>query len=1226
MHRLNSLKRWAAVTGVALVVAIVLTFLPGLLSIDLSHTTANPAFTARTETYVGVASLTTPYDITVTKPPGAVDGDILFCWIGWFNKTRVDSVPSGWILLGEATATADYDRYALYYKIASSEPDSWVWSFLATAKVRAVCSAYAGGDFDPANPIDAVSNTVYKTYDNMCIAASMTVNHINCPLIFWGGVCYSSSKTFTKPSVPTSDWIEDDDAGDTDSDHWAEVCSMIWANSGATGNMIATISASVNAKHAFAVALNPTSAVAPTVTTQTATDVLSTSCTGNGNITATGGANATRRGFCYMVGTSGDPTTANSTAYDDGSYGTGTYTKAITGLSPGTSYRIRAYAVSSGGTGYGDTVQILTIPAAPTNVAASDGTSTENVTITWTKSIGATGYKVYEDSNLLDTLGDVDTYDDITAPAPTITNGTTVASDGLSTAYVALSLNGTSANNGTPRTYKVTALDATGDSADSDTDTGFVGIGALAYQWQKSDADSDDDYSNIDDATNSTYDDTNAPEPTITPGTASATDGSSTSNITLSISGESANDGDGRYYQCELTADGAASQNSTADRGYRDVGNPTYQWYVSNSTADEGFSLLDDATTDPYEDATAPAATITEGTATATDGSSTTLVSLEITGESTTDGEVRYYYCTLSATGAPDEDTNHDDGYTGVGSLTYQWQRSSTDFDGNYTNIIGATGTTYDDTNAPAPTITVGNATAADGVSRDYVTIDISGESSNDGDGRYYQCYLTAEGAASDNSTSDRGYRGTTTLTYQWQRSTADLDDNYSDIGGATDVSYNDTAGVIYPDGRYYKCAVNMTGATSQNSTSDRGYKLLVEPVVVTNNTTDIDYFMATLAGNVTDTGGRNSTVRGFEWGLSVGNYTSSWNETGDFGAAEFSYNLTNLTCNVTYYYRAFAVNPAGTGYGDEVNFTTLEAFEPTVETNDATDIGDYTATISGNLTNTGGPDATLRGFEWDDDDDLPPFTYSWNETGTYGIEEFTHNLTSLLGSKTYWFRTFAVGCGGIGYGNVFNFTTTLPLPFVPTNFTATQTGVSNITLNWTKGLYATHTIIVISEDHPPIAIDDGYVVYNNTSTSTNIDGLNLGGSTYFIGVWSYNPTGYSIDHVSTNIGGSMIVMAIVGIICIGALAVGFAFRQPLILICAGIGWVVFGALMFTSSPGDFGTPLFVLGLAFALVCFVWPLVIWMRSRTRASSPEERDYETYKQQVLKATHQDKTEI
>ena len=281
-------------------------------------------------------------------------------------------------------------------------------------------------------------------------------------------------------------------------------------------------------------------AVPPTVTTQAVTNVAVTTLTGNGNITDIGLVNATRRGFCYMEGVAGDPTTANSVAYDDGSFGTGAYTKGITGLSGGTNYRVRAYAVHSGGTGYGATVQVLTKPVAPTNVAATDGVHTDKVVITWTKSTGATGYKVYEGANLLDTLGDVATYDDVAAAAPTITPGTAAASDATSATHVALSLSGQSANNGASRTYKVKAFNATGDSSDSSTNTGYRGVGSLTYQWQRSAGDSDFTYSNIDGATTASYNDTGAPS-----------------------------NGDGRYYKCVENATGATQQISSSDRGYR---------------------------------------------------------------------------------------------------------------------------------------------------------------------------------------------------------------------------------------------------------------------------------------------------------------------------------------------------------------------------------------------------------------------------------------------------------------------------------------------------------------------------------------------------------------------------------------------------------------------------------------------------------------------------------
>lgn len=99
----------------------------------------------------------------------------------------------------------------------------------------------------------------------------------------------------------------------------------------------------------------------PAITTSAVSSVYSNKATGNGNITNVYGANATRRGFCYKTGTTGDPTTADSVVYDDGDYSTGTFNKVITGLTASTNYRVRPYAVNSAGTGYGTTVQLTTL-------------------------------------------------------------------------------------------------------------------------------------------------------------------------------------------------------------------------------------------------------------------------------------------------------------------------------------------------------------------------------------------------------------------------------------------------------------------------------------------------------------------------------------------------------------------------------------------------------------------------------------------------------------------------------------------------------------------------------------------------------------------------------------------------------------------------------------------------------------------------------------------------
>jgi len=118
----------------------------------------------------------------------------------------------------------------------------------------------------------------------------------------------------------------------------------------------------------------------PAVTTQDCTNIALTSVTGNGNIVAIGNSTPTTRGFCYKAGTTGDPTTSDSTVYDTGTFSTGAYTKSITGLTQGTSYRVRAYAINSDGTGYGDTVTVTTLVAISGTVTLS-GTGVEGAII-----------------------------------------------------------------------------------------------------------------------------------------------------------------------------------------------------------------------------------------------------------------------------------------------------------------------------------------------------------------------------------------------------------------------------------------------------------------------------------------------------------------------------------------------------------------------------------------------------------------------------------------------------------------------------------------------------------------------------------------------------------------------------------------------------------------------------------------------------------------------------
>jgi hypothetical protein len=107
----------------------------------------------------------------------------------------------------------------------------------------------------------------------------------------------------------------------------------------------------------FVLKINDFVVAPPTVLTASVSTITQTSAASGGNVTADGGATVSARGVCW--GTSANPTISSSHT-SDGS-GTGAFTSAITGLSPYTTYHVRAYATNSAGTGYGGDIYFTTL-------------------------------------------------------------------------------------------------------------------------------------------------------------------------------------------------------------------------------------------------------------------------------------------------------------------------------------------------------------------------------------------------------------------------------------------------------------------------------------------------------------------------------------------------------------------------------------------------------------------------------------------------------------------------------------------------------------------------------------------------------------------------------------------------------------------------------------------------------------------------------------------------
>ena len=84
---------------------------------------------------------------------------------------------------------------------------------------------------------------------------------------------------------------------------------------------------------------------------------------GNATITNIEGNGVTAKGFVYKEGVAGDPVLTDSVVSTTGNV-TGAFSLGIPSLTPITGYRVRGYAASIDGTGYGSTVQATTLARA----------------------------------------------------------------------------------------------------------------------------------------------------------------------------------------------------------------------------------------------------------------------------------------------------------------------------------------------------------------------------------------------------------------------------------------------------------------------------------------------------------------------------------------------------------------------------------------------------------------------------------------------------------------------------------------------------------------------------------------------------------------------------------------------------------------------------------------------------------------------------------------------
>ncbi len=193
---------------------------------------------------------------------------------------------------------------------------------------------------------------------------------------FCGNISDTGGATVTDAGVFVSDTDATPDSNDLDADSNDNSGSFCKTLTGLSSNTLYYYRAyATNARGtSYGSVKTFTTLQLPTVTTSAVTDPAGTTATANGNLTDNGNPDVSEKGFVYND--SGSPTTSDTKAVVAGS-ATGVYSADLTGLSPATTYFLRAYATNSQGTVYGEDVEFLTVvlPTLTTSDATNVSTS-----------------------------------------------------------------------------------------------------------------------------------------------------------------------------------------------------------------------------------------------------------------------------------------------------------------------------------------------------------------------------------------------------------------------------------------------------------------------------------------------------------------------------------------------------------------------------------------------------------------------------------------------------------------------------------------------------------------------------------------------------------------------------------------------------------------------------------------------------------------------------------
>lgn len=225
---------------------------------------------------------------------------------------------------------------------------------------------------------------------------------------------------------------------------------------------------------------------------------------------------------------------------------------------------------------------------------------------------------------------------------------------------------------------------------------------------------------------------------------------------------------------------------------------------------------------------------------------------------------------------------------------------------------------------------------------------------------------------------------------------------------------YSYKYGNLYDGHTYYfqAYAINERGESRGEVKSFKTNQLAL-PELVTKDVTNISYTSANLNATITSNGSSNIKEYGFYYGI-YSNPTTKI-KVGNGNAQNYSFPLSNLSPNTTYYIKAYALNEKGEGCGDIKSFRTMAYSIPQVQTNSATNVTDRSAICTGTVISNGGQAILEQGICYSLEPN--PTINDSHVASSISSTSIKCEINKLMFSKTYYYRAYAKNSVGVNYG-----------------------------------------------------------------------------------------------------------------------------------------------------------------------------------------------------------------